>query len=153
LGFCYQLTNINSGTAASPTVACNTLTPKVTNTFYISTDKSKLDLEIISDFLSNRSYWAKGRSKETIEKSIENSLCFGVYDLENRQVGFARVISDYAVFAWLLDVFILENQRGKGLGRLLMTEIINHKSLQGLKRCGLGTKDAHSLYEKFGFKQ
>ena len=122
------------------------------NTFYISTDKSRLDLNLITHFLSNDSYWAKGRPVETIKKSIENSLCFGVYDFEARQVGFARVISDYAVFAWLLDLFIIENERGKGLGKLLMTEIMNHKSLQRLKRWGLGTKDAHGLYEKFGFK-
>jgi GNAT superfamily N-acetyltransferase len=121
------------------------------NTFYISTDKSKLDVEIIFDYLSNQSYWAKGRSIETIEKSIENSLCFGVYDNTNNQVGFARVVSDRAVFAWLMDVFILPSFQGKGLGKLLMASIMSCKDLQEVKKWGLGTKDAHGLYRKFGF--
>jgi GNAT superfamily N-acetyltransferase len=121
------------------------------DTFYISTDKSKLDVEIIFDYLSNRSYWAKGRSIETIEKSIENSLCFGVYDNTNNQVGFARVVSDRVVFAWLMDVFILPSFQGKGLGKLLMASIMSCKDLQEVKKWGLGTKDAHGLYRKFGF--
>jgi hypothetical protein len=86
-------------------------------TFYVSTDKSLLEIEMIHDFLSNRSYWAKGRSRETVEKSIAGSLCFGLFDPGNKQVGFARVVTDYAMFAWLLDVFILEDFRGKGLGK------------------------------------
>jgi GNAT superfamily N-acetyltransferase len=122
------------------------------NTFYVSNDKSKLDIDLIHNFLSNQSYWAKGRSRLTVEKSINHSLCFGVFDYENRQVGFARVISDHAVFAWLLDVFILEDFRGKGLGKTLLTAIMTHEDLKGLKRWGLGTKDAHGLYEKYGFK-
>jgi GNAT superfamily N-acetyltransferase len=120
--------------------------------FYISTDKSKLDLNVIEDYLTNHSYWAKGRSLSTIEKSIANSLCFGVYTDKYQQVGFARVVSDFAVFAWILDVFILESYRKKGLGKLLMQEIVNYPELQGLQRWGLGTNDAHGLYEKFGFK-
>jgi GNAT superfamily N-acetyltransferase len=131
-------------------VICNTPF-KMEDTFYISTDKSKLDVEIIFDYLSNRSYWAKGRSIETIEKSIENSLCFGVYDNTNNQVGFARVVSDRAVFAWLMDVFILPSFQGKGLGKLLMASIMSCKDLQEVKKWGLGTKDAHGLYRKFGF--
>ena len=119
--------------------------------FFISTDKTHLNTDLIIDFLSNQSYWAQGRSRQTVEKSIENSLCFGVFTSENQQVGFARVITDYAVFAWLLDVFILEDFRGKGLGKMLMTAIMTHEDLQGLKRWGLGTRDAHSLYEKYGF--
>ena len=119
--------------------------------FYISTDKSQLDKDLIIDFLSNHSYWAQGRSRQTIEKSIANSLCFGVFTSQNKQVGFCRVITDYAVFAWLLDVFILKDFRGKGLGKMLMTEVMAHKDLQGLKRWGLGTRDAHGLYEKYGF--
>ena len=119
--------------------------------FYISTDKSQLDKDLIIDFLSNHSYWAQGRSRQTIEKSIANSLCFGVFTSQNKQVGFGRVITDYAVFAWLLDVFILKDFRGKGLGKMLMTEVMAHKDLQGLKRWGLGTRDAHGLYEKYGF--
>ena len=122
------------------------------NTYHISTDKSKLDVAVVFDYLSKQSYWAKGRSLKTIEKSIEHSLCFGVFDDENNQVGFARVVSDLAVFAWLMDVFILPNQRGKGLGKLLIKEIVNYPALKDVKKWGLGTKDAHGLYEKFGFK-
>ncbi len=121
-------------------------------TFYISTDKSLLDIDMIHDFLSNRSYWAKGRSRETVEKSIAGSLCFGVFDAQNKQAGFARVVTDYAMFAWLLDVFILEDQRGKGLGKMIMAAIMAHKDLQGVKRWVLDTLDAHGLYEKYGFK-
>lgn len=120
--------------------------------FYISTDKSQLDIDLIHNFLSSHSYWAKGRSRQIVEKSIGHSLCFGVFDCENKQVGFARVISDFAVFAWLLDVFILQDYRGKGLGKMLMTAIMSHEDLKGLKRWGLGTKDAHRLYEKYGFR-
>ncbi len=123
------------------------------NNFYISTDKSKLNIDIIYDFLSNRSYWARGRSLERIKKSIDNSLCFGVYDSGDNFAGFARVVTDYSVFAWIMDVFILEEYRKKGLSKLLMNSIMNHADLKGLQRWGLGTADAHSLYEKFGFKK
>ena len=119
--------------------------------FYTSTDKSRLDVDMIELFLSSRSYWAKGRKRHAIVKSIENSLCFGVYTEDHRQVGFARVLSDFAVFAWIMDVFILEDFRGRGLGKLLMRAITEHPDLQGLERWGLGTKDAHGLYEQFGF--
>ncbi len=119
--------------------------------FYISTEKSKLDLKVIFEFLSKESYWAKGRSMNTIEKSIQNSLCFGVYMNTNTQVGFARVVTDFAVFAWILDVFILHDFRGKGLSILLMNEIMRHPDLQNLQRWGLGTDDAHGLYQKYGF--
>lgn len=119
--------------------------------FYISTDKLLLDVEMIWDYLCNKSYWAEGRSKEAVVKSIENSICFGVFDSDCKQVGFARVISDYVIFAWILDVFILHQYRGEGLGKLLINEVI--KYLQGVKRWGLGTRDAHKLYEKFGFRQ
>ena len=120
--------------------------------YYISTEKSKLDVIMIHDFLSNRSYWAQKRSKDTVEKSIRNSLCFGVYDGENNQVGFARVVTDYSVFAWILDVFILEHVRKNGLGIKLIQEIMNYPKLTGLRKWGLATDDAHGLYEKFGFK-
>ena len=122
------------------------------DTFFISTDKSKLNIQIIQQFLRNESYWANGRSIETIKKSINNSLCFGIYSDNNEQVGFARVVSDYAVFAWIMDVFIIEEFRNKGLSKLLMKEIMSHSDLQGLQRWGLGTNDAHGLYEQFGFK-
>jgi len=120
--------------------------------FYVSTDKSKLDLNVIEDYLSKHSYWAKGRSRATIEKSIRNSLCFGVYTDKHQQVGFARVVSDFAVFAWIMDVFVLEAYRKNGLSKLLMQEIIDHAELQGLQRWGLATQDAHGLYEQFGFR-
>ena len=123
------------------------------NGYYTSTDRSKLDISMIEDFLSNRSYWAKGRSREKIVKSIENSMCFGVYTDVGQQVGFARVLSDFAVFAWIMDLFILEDFRKQGLGVLLMRAIMEHPDLQGLERWGLGTKDAHGLYEKFGFRK
>ena len=120
--------------------------------FSISTDRSRLDLSTIVDFLSHRSYWAKGRSATTIEKSLSNSLCFGVFSGEDKQVGFARVVSDFAVFAWIMDVFILKEFRRQGLSELLMKTIMTHPDLQGLSRWGLVTHDAHRLYEKFGFK-
>ncbi|HEY9487764.1 MAG TPA: GNAT family N-acetyltransferase [Chryseosolibacter sp.] len=125
----------------------------MTHKFYTSTDKSTLDINMIVEFLSKRSYWAKGRSREKIVTSIENSLCFGVYSDNNEQLGFARVLSDFAVFAWIMDVFILEEHRKKGLSKLLMTAIMEHPDLQGLERWGLGTKDAHGLYEQFGFRR
>jgi len=117
---------------------------------HISNDKSLLDLEMIHDFLTNRSYWAKGRSMETVKRSVENSLCFGVYE-NDKQVGFARVVTDYSVFAWLMDVFILEEHRGRGYSKQLMSAIISHPDLQNLMRWGLGTEDAHGLYKQFGF--
>ena len=119
--------------------------------YYISTDKSKLNISLIHEFLDKRSYWAKGRSLATVQKSIENSLCFGVYK-DNEQVGFARVATDYAVFAWIMDVFIIEEYRKQGLGKLLMESILEYPDLQSLKKWGLATQDAHELYKKFGFK-
>lgn len=119
--------------------------------YSISTDKSLLDLDVIHGFL-NASYWAAGRSVETIRRSIENSLPFGVYK-GAKQVGFARVITDYATFAWIADVFILDEHQGKGLGKWLMEVIIAHPELQGFRRWVLATKDAHELYRKFGFNE
>lgn len=120
--------------------------------FSISTDKSKLDLLAIHDYLSNKSYWAKGRSLETIKISIENSITFGMYDSKGKQVGFARVATDMALLAFLMDVYILDEYQGKGLGKQLMNYIVNYPSLHGLRRIMLATKDAHGLYEKYGFK-
>lgn len=108
---------------------------------------------MIGAFLSQRSYWAKGRTREKIETSIANSLCFGVYTENDQQVAFARVLSDFSVFAWIMDVFVLEDFRAKGLSKMLMSAIMEHPDLQGLERWGLGTKDAHGLYEQFGFHQ
>ena len=118
--------------------------------FYVSTDKSKLDLALIHRFLSTDSYWANGRSVETVRKSIENSLCFGVFT-GDQQVGFARVVTDYSVFAWILDVFILKDYRKLGLGKTLVDSIMTHPDLQRLQRWGLATEDAHGLYQKYGF--
>jgi len=117
--------------------------------FNISTDKEKLDIDLIHSFL-NRTYWAEGISKETIRRSIEGSLCFGLFE-NDKQVGFARMITDRATFAYLADVFIIEEYRGRGLSKWLMEVIMSHPDLQGLRRMILATKDAHGLYEKFGF--
>ena len=117
----------------------------------ISTDKSRLDIELIHNYLSNESYWAKGRSIEKVKLSIENSICFGVY-LDEAQIGFARVVTDYAVFAWILDVFILKDFQGRGYGKKLMNTIMTQNNLQNLLRWGLGTDDAHGLYKQDGFK-
>ncbi|QNL48115.1 GNAT family N-acetyltransferase [Olivibacter sp. SDN3] len=120
--------------------------------FYISTDKSLIDIEMVYNFLSMESYWAEGRSKDVIAKSIENSFCFAVFNTENQQIAFARVITDYAVFAWLLDVFVLDAYRNKGVGKMLMTAITQHEELKNVPRWRLATRDAHGLYKKYGFK-
>ena len=119
--------------------------------FSISTENDRLDLNVIHRFLTT-SYWASGRSLDTIRRSIENSLSFGVYK-GKEQIGFARVITDYATFAWIADVFILEEFRGQGLSKWLMDVIITHPELQGFRRWVLATKDAHELYRKFGFNE
>jgi GNAT superfamily N-acetyltransferase len=121
------------------------------NGYLISTDKLLLDADAIFDYLSNQSYWARGRSMDTVRCTIEHSLCFGLYS-KNKQVGFARVITDYATFGYLADVYILEEHRGKGLSKWMMECIVQHPNLQNLRRFVLATRDAHSLYEKFGFK-
>lgn len=120
--------------------------------FLISTDKLRLDLEVIHDFLANQSYWAQGRDLEVIKRGIDNSLNFGVYQ-GDRQIGFARVVTDYATFAWLADVFVLEEYRGQGLGKWLIALILSHPRLQGFRRWALATKDAHELYRNFGFDE
>jgi GNAT superfamily N-acetyltransferase len=117
--------------------------------YLISTDKSRLNLGVVHDFLSN-SYWAVGVPLEVVERSIENSLVFGVYEGEE-QVGFARVVTDYATFAYLADVFVLESHRGRGLGKWLIEAVVSHPDLRGLRRWMLATGDAHELYRKYGF--
>ncbi len=119
--------------------------------FLISTDPARLDLEVIHEFLTNLSYWAKGIPREILARSIEHSLCFGVYDGSGAQVGFARVISDFATYAYIADVFVLESHRGHGLGKWLMECILQHPALQGLRRWNLTTRDAHELYAQVGF--
>ncbi len=118
--------------------------------FTISTDGNLLQIDVIHKFLSEESYWAKERTKEQTVTAIENSLPFGVY-FGGRQIGFARVVTDYATFAYLGDVYILEEFRGRGLSKWLMEVIISHQDLQGFRRWILATKDAHTLYEKFDF--
>ena len=118
--------------------------------FTISTDRERLQIDAIHKFLSEESYWAKERTKEQTTRAIKNSLSFGVYKGENL-VGFARVVTDYATFAYVGDVFILEEFRGQGLSKWLMDTIISHPDLQNFRRWILATKDAHALYEKFGF--
>ena len=119
--------------------------------FAITTETSFFNVEFIHEFLS-KSYWAEDIPIETVQKSIDNSLCFGVFHL-GRQIGFARVITDKATFAYLADVFIDETYRGQGLSKWLMEEIIAHEDLQGLRRFMLATRDAHGLYNQFGFSE
>lgn len=118
--------------------------------FIISTDKAKLDVELIHHYLCHESYWAKNIPMPVVEKSIEGSFCFGIYH-GSRQVGFARVITDHASFAYLADVFVIESYRGRGLSKWLMGTIMNHPDLQGLRRWLLATRDAQGLYAQFGF--
>ena len=118
--------------------------------YKISTDQDLLDLDVIHNYLSNESYWSKGITKERVQRSIENSMCFGVYK-DGKQVGLARVVTDKAIFAYLCDVFILDEYRGNGLSKWLLQTILAHPDLQGLKRWILATLDAHGLYKQFGF--
>ena len=120
--------------------------------YVISTDRDRLDSAFIHNFLSNSSYWAKGRDFEVVQRSISNSLNFGLYK-GNQQIGFARVVTDYATFAWLADVFVLDEHRGQGLGKWLVEVIISHPMLQGFRRWLLATRDAHELYRRFGFTE
>jgi GNAT superfamily N-acetyltransferase len=120
--------------------------------FLISSDAARLDLGVIHDFLSTQSYWAEGIPREVVARSIANSLCFGIYD-GARQIGFARVISDYARFAYLADVFIIAAYRGRGLSKALMEAIVAHPQLQALRLWTVRTADAHGLYRKFGFAE
>jgi GNAT superfamily N-acetyltransferase len=117
--------------------------------FEITSDPARLDLSVVHAFLTN-SYWARGIPIETVQRSMENSICFGIYR-GDRQIGFARVISDRATFAYLADVFVVPEYRGRGLSKWLMECILAHPDLQGLRRWMLATQDAHGLYRQFGF--
>ena len=118
--------------------------------YSISTDRARLDFDVIHGYISGQSYWGQGRRLERVKRSVENSLPFGIYKGE-AQVGFARIVTDYATFAWVADVFVLEEHRGQGLSKWLMEVILSHPDLQGLRRWVLSTKDAQGLYSKFGF--
>ena len=118
--------------------------------YLISTDKSKINIALVHNYLCYHSYWAEGIPVDVVQRSIENSLCFAVYN-NDEQIGFARVISDFATYAYLADLFIVPEERGKGLSKWLMRVIIDHPQLQGLRRFVLVTKDAHGLYAQFGF--
>lgn len=129
------------------------------NGYTISTNKGQLDIDLIHNFLCNEAYWSQGIPKETVMKAIENSaLCFGIYkggesDPVAQQVGFARVISDLATYAYLADVFVLQDYRKLGLSKWLMEVIANHHDLMDVRKFMLATNDAHGLYSKYGFEQ
>lgn len=120
--------------------------------FTISTDARRIDLAMVARFLSDESYWALGRTRETIQRSVAGSIVFGLYEGE-QQIGFARAVTDAATFAWVCDVFILPEARGRGLGVWLMECVLAHPSLRPLRRILLGTRDAHELYRRFGFTE
>lgn len=119
-------------------------------TLHISTDQTELDADLVYRFLSEQSTWAKGLPRPVFDRAIANSLCFGVY-LDDRQIGFARVVTDCATFANLVDVFVLPQYRGNGYSKRLMEAVMAHPDLQGLRRFTLATGDAHGLYAQFGF--
>ncbi len=122
------------------------------NDYTINTDDELLDLRVIHDFIANQSYWGQGRKIETVKRALDNSLNFGVYR-DARLVGFARVVTDFATFAWIADVFVLDVHRGQGLAKWLMESILSHPELQQFRRWVLATKDAHQLYRQFGFNE
>lgn len=118
--------------------------------YIISTDNNRLNIPLIHDFISKRSYWGQGRKIEIVQLSLNNSLNFGLYK-DEEQVGFARVVTDYCTFAWLADVFVVEAHRATGLSKWLMEVIMTHPRLVNMRRWVLATKDAHGLYQQFGF--
>lgn len=120
--------------------------------FEIDTNRKRMDIDLIHAFLNEESYWAKGRSRETIERSVRNSVSFGIYD-GSRMVGFGRVITDYATFAWIADVFVIREYRGKSLSKYLMEVMLSHPRLQRFRRWVLATRDAHELYRRYGFHE
>ena len=116
----------------------------------IETDIADMDLEMVYDYLSNESYWARGRTRSEVRRSMENSLCFGLFHGE-MQIGFARVVTDFVVFSWLMDFFILEEFRGQGYGKELLAHIMSLPELNVVNGMGLRTSDAHNFYKEFGF--
>jgi GNAT superfamily N-acetyltransferase len=116
----------------------------------ISHDRTRMDVDVIHAFLSQESYWARNVPREVVERALEHSLCVGAFE-NGAQVGFARVITDYATFGYIADVFVLPSHRGRGIAKELMNAIMNHRELRGLRRWHLVTRDAHALYAQFGF--
>jgi ribosomal protein S18 acetylase RimI-like enzyme len=125
--------------------------PRSVKGFRVSSDFEEMNLDAVHAYIA-KSYWAKGISRATLKRAMENSICFGIFDTCDAQVGFARTVTDYATYAYLADVYVLEEHRGKGLSKWLMSEVMSHPKLQGLRRITLATRDAHGLYESFGFK-
>jgi GNAT superfamily N-acetyltransferase len=121
--------------------------------YEISTDRSRLDVARVHRFLSTEAYWSPGVSRDVVERSIAGSICFGVYAPDGQQVGFARVVTDRATFAWLADVYVEQGHRGHGLGKLLVETVLGHPELHGLRRWFLATADAHELYRRYGFSE
>ncbi len=119
--------------------------------YLISDDPDRLDLDAIQAYLSNESYWAQGVSREVVERSLQHSLCVGVYTADGTQVGLVRVVTDFATFAWLCDVYVLEPHRKQGLSKIAIRAVMDHPRLQTLRRFSLATRDAHGLYAQFGF--
>ncbi|MEZ5893779.1 MAG: GNAT family N-acetyltransferase [Parvularculaceae bacterium] len=118
--------------------------------YEISDDRARLDLAAVHGFLAG-SYWSPGIPRDTVERAVEESWCFGLYAADGGQAGFARLVTDYATYAYLCDVFVLDAHRGKGLGRWLMQTIFAHDATRGMRRITLATKDAHELYRQVGF--
>jgi len=116
----------------------------------ITTDRARMDVDAIHRYLSEESYWAQGIPRDVVERAIENSLCFGAFE-DAKQIGFARVITDYATFAYLADVFVLPSHRGRGISKQIMEAVMAHPDLRGLRRWHLVTRDAHALYAQYGF--
>ena len=140
------------------TAAPSTITPilgdplveAVRGAYTISTDRTRIDVPVVHAFLS-RTYWSPGVPEEIVRRGIAGAICFGIYH-GREQVGFARVITDQATYAYLSDVYVLESHRGRGLAKWMMELVMAHPSLQGLRRFSLSTRDAHSLYAQFGFE-
>jgi len=122
------------------------------NGYLISTDPDRLDLDVIHRWISEESYWAPGRSRQTVERSVAASLNFGVYADDGEMVGAARVVTDFATFGWLCDVFVIDEHRGRGLGKALMAAVADHPALTGLQRIILATADAHQLYARYDYE-
>ncbi|MFH6603778.1 GNAT family N-acetyltransferase [Maribacter algicola] len=121
--------------------------------FYISNDKSKLNIAAIQQYIGRESYWGMGRTMEEVQRTIDNSLCFGLYNTSGGQMGFSRIVTDYVAFAYLMDVIIFPEYQGRGLGKELVKHMMDHEVIEKVQTVALKTKDAHGLYERFGFKR